>query len=147
MPKIIAVINGPNLNLLSVREPDIYGPVSLEQIIKVLEKKAQQAGYEIKATQSNSEGDIINAVQDAMYTCAGIIINPGGLAHTSISLRDALSAIKVPAIEVHVSNVYAREEFRHHSYVSGVVKGVISGLGAHGYELALDALIAAKPNQ
>lgn len=141
MPEKIMVLNGPNLNLLGQREPEIYGSQTLEDISRELAKQAQAAGFEIGFFQSNHEGELIDAIQDARENTAGLIINPGGFSHTSIALRDALSTYPHPAIEVHLSNIYAREGFRHHSFISGVVTGVICGLGAHGYSLAFAALL------
>ncbi len=146
MPKKIAVINGPNLNLLGTREPEIYGSISLEQIVKGLEKAAGSQGYEVVHFQSNSEGELVDAVQKAGADSAGILINAGAYTHTSIALHDALRGIKKPTIEVHLSNVYRREAFRHHSYISPVAEGVIAGFGPHSYELALEALLRILKN-
>lgn len=137
----ILVINGPNLNLLGEREPHIYGSRTLEDINRELATLAQQAGFELQCFQSNHEGDLVDQVQQARHTTCGLIINPGGYAHTSVALRDALSAYAHPVMEVHLSNIYKREGFRHHSYISAVVTGLICGLGADGYRLAMDALI------
>lgn len=139
--KKILILNGPNLNLLGQREPEIYGSQTLEDINRELEKLAQQAGFEAEFFQSNHEGDLIDAVQKARETTAGLIINPGGYSHTSVALRDALAAYPHSKIEVHLSNIHARESFRHYSYISGVVTGVICGLGAPGYRYALEALV------
>ena len=141
MGKKIAVINGPNLNLLGTREPEIYGSVSLEQIVKQLEKLASSHGYSIVHHQSNSEGELVDAIQKAGPECAGILINAGAYTHTSIALHDALRGVKKPAIEVHLSNVYRRESFRHHSYISPVAEGIVAGFGPHSYDLALQALL------
>jgi 3-dehydroquinate dehydratase-2 len=138
----ILVINGPNLNLLGQREPEIYGHDTLDDINARLEKQAQGAGKSIAFFQSNHEGALIDAIHQARSTTKGLIINPGGYSHTSVALRDALSAYPYPIIEVHLSNIHQREGFRHHSFVSGVATGVICGLGARGYALALDALLA-----
>jgi 3-dehydroquinate dehydratase-2 len=138
--KPILIINGPNLNLLGEREPHLYGSETLEEINRALTAQARQAGFELTCFQSNHEGALIDAVQNARKTTVGLIINPGGFGHTSVALRDAVSTYAHPAIEVHLSNIYQREGFRHHSYLSAVVTGVICGLGADGYRLALDAL-------
>ena len=121
----IAVINGPNLNLLGTREPEVYGTTTLEAIINALELQAKEHGLSIWAFQSNSEGALIDAVQQLSKSCEGVIINPGAYSHSSIAIRDALQSVKQPIIEVHISNIYSRESFRHHSYVSGVATGVI----------------------
>jgi 3-dehydroquinate dehydratase-2 len=141
MAKKIAVINGPNLNLLGTREPEIYGSITLGQIVKNLEKIAAESGYSIEHLQSNNEGELVDAVQKAGTECSGILINAGAYTHTSIALHDAIRGQKQPAIEVHLSNVYRRESFRHHSYISPVAEGVIAGFGPHSYELALQALL------
>ena len=138
----ILVLNGPNLNLLGTREPEIYGRTTLEDINGRLAKQAEAAGHKIGFFQSNAEHELVNRVQQAMKDKAGfILINPGAFTHTSIALRDALAGAKIPFIEVHLSNVHAREEFRQHSYLSDIAVGVITGLGAKGYELALAAAI------
>lgn len=137
----ILLVNGPNLNLLGEREPHIYGAQTLAEIEQGLKSQAQQAGYELVCFQSNHEGELIDFVQQKRHASSGLIINPGGYAHTSVALRDAVSAYLHPVIEVHLSNIYKREGFRHHSYLSAVVQGLICGLGADGYRLALDALL------
>lgn len=139
-PRIL-VLHGPNLNLLGRREPDVYGRTTLAEIDAGLVDVATTAGFEVDCRQSNHEGVLIDAVQDAMGSSAGILINPGGLTHTSVSLRDALAATGLPVVEVHLSNVHCREPFRRHSYVSGVATGVVAGLGAPGYALGLRALM------
>lgn len=140
--KKILVLHGPNLNLLGAREPSIYGSTTLQQINTNLKEKAQNEGWELNCLQSNSESDLIQAIHEANHNKINyIIFNPAAFTHTSIALRDALSAAAIPFIEVHLSNIYARESFRHHSYLSGIAKGVIGGLGALGYELALYAII------
>ncbi|GAC1303751.1 MAG: type II 3-dehydroquinate dehydratase [Steroidobacteraceae bacterium] len=139
----ILLLNGPNLNLLGTREPHVYGSATLASIEQSLTRFAAQRGHEIVAAQSNAEHELIARVQSS--TVDGIsfaIINPGGLTHTSIALRDAFLGVSLPFIEVHLSNVYAREEFRHRSYLSGIAVGCIIGLGAQGYELALEAVCA-----
>ena len=136
----ILVLHGPNLNLLGTREPEVYGRTTLAQIDAEIEAAGKQAGCDVESFQSNHEGQLIDRIQDAIGRCDGILINPGGLTHTSVSLRDALAGTDLPVIEVHISNVFAREDFRRHSYVSGVALGVVSGLGTRGYTLALAAL-------
>lgn len=136
--KAILVIHGPNLNMLGVREPEIYGHETLDNINQRLMHVASEAGIELVCFQSNFEGDLIERIQQAKKENVGfIIINPAAYTHTSIALRDALSAVKIPFIEVHLSNIYAREPFRHQSYLSGLAKGIISGLGSQGYDFAL----------
>ncbi len=140
---LIQVINGPNLNLLGTREPEIYGSASLDEINNTLTRQCKSAGHKIQFFQSNSEAEIIQCVQDAKKNDVSyILINPAALTHTSVALRDALLGIGIPFIEVHLSNVHAREEFRKHSYLSDIAVGSIVGLGALGYELALQAAIA-----
>lgn len=137
----ILVIHGPNLNLLGRREPEIYGRESLEEINEMLRRKAEELGVELRIIQSNHEGEIVTAIGEAMDWADGIIINPAAYTHTSVAIRDALAAAGLPAIEVHISNIFKREPFRHHSYISPVVDGVITGLGGYGYVLALEALV------
>jgi 3-dehydroquinate dehydratase-2 len=140
--KKILVLHGPNLNLLGVREPSVYGSISLSQLNEQLQKDANASGFFLNAQQSNSESELINAIHQAMTDeIAYIIINPAGFTHTSIAMRDALLAVQIPFIEVHISNVHARESFRRHSYFSDIAVGVISGLGTNGYMLALHAII------
>ena len=140
MASKIAVINGPNLNLLGTRQPEIYGSETLQDILDSLQVKASSFGMEIVPTQSNIEGELVDAIQAAAKVCVGIIINPAAYSHTSIAIRDAISAVCLPTIEVHLSNIHAREPFRHTSVISPVVQGVICGLGSTGYLLALEAL-------
>jgi 3-dehydroquinate dehydratase-2 len=137
----IYILNGPNLNLLGVREPEIYGKASLDDIRKAVEARAKNVGASVDFRQSNHEGALVDWVQEAAARGSGLIINPGAYTHTSVALHDALKAAKVPKIELHLSNVHAREAFRRHSYVSPAVDAVICGLGAAGYLTALDALI------
>jgi 3-dehydroquinate dehydratase-2 len=138
----ILVLNGPNLNLLGAREPEHYGTTTLEAINQRLAKQAEAAGHRISFFQSNAEHDLVGRVQQAMKDgVAFILLNPAAFTHTSVALRDALAAAHIPFIEVHLSNVHARESFRKHSYFSDLAAGVISGLGAQGYELALTAAI------
>lgn len=141
MKKAIFVINGPNLNLLGSREPGIYGSQSLSDINKSLETAFPEISFQF--FQSNREGDIIDFLHQAgKETAIGIILNAGGYTHTSVAIRDAISAVKISTIEVHLSNVYAREEFRHHSVIAPVCKGVISGFGATSYHLAVRAFLS-----
>ncbi|HEY6085251.1 MAG TPA: type II 3-dehydroquinate dehydratase [Nitrospira sp.] len=136
----ILVLHGPNLNLLGSREPAIYGALSLDTIDSNLTKLAEELAVEIDVRQSNSEGELVTWIQEARSGYDGIIINPAGYTHTSIAIRDALAAVGLPTVEVHVSNIHQREVFRHHSYVAGVALGQISGLGPTGYLLALRGL-------
>ena len=137
---VILVIHGPNLNLLGTREPHIYGSTTLREIDEELTAHGSMFGLAVQTFQSNHEGLLIDCIQQAHGKAAGLIVNAGGLTHTSVSLRDAIAAIQVPTVEVHLSNLYAREEFRHHSYLAPVCLGQIAGLGAIGYRLALEAL-------
>ena len=140
MSTSILVINGPNLNLLGSREPDIYGSFSLDSLEKDLTKYASIKQIKLSFFQSNSESEIIDTIHDSKSSHDAIIINPAAFTHTSVAIRDALSAIKLPVVEVHISNIYARESFRHHSYIAPVCIGQISGFGSKGYELAIDAV-------
>ena len=137
----LLVVHGPNLNLLGTREPEVYGHTTLDEINARLEAAAKAAGAELEILQTNHEGVAIDAIQDAMGRCAGILINPGGWTHTSVALRDALAGTGLPVVEAHLSNVHAREAFRHHSYVSPIATGVICGFGPASYELGLRALL------
>jgi 3-dehydroquinate dehydratase II len=139
LPQIL-IINGPNLNMLGTRQPDIYGHVTLDDIESRCLETAGELGLSVDFRQSNHEGELIDWIQQSKGKFAGIIINAGAFSHTSVALLDALLACELPVIEVHLSNIYRRESFRHHSYVSQVALGVICGLGAVGYELALGAL-------
>jgi 3-dehydroquinate dehydratase-2 len=140
--KSIIVLHGPNLNLLGLREPQHYGKTTLDGINQRLAVRAKAAGVALEAFQSNSEAELVNKVQSLADNKADfILINPAAFTHTSVALRDALAAVKIPFIEVHLSNVHARESFRHHSYFSDIAVGVICGLGAQGYELALEYAI------
>ena len=133
----ILLLNGPNLNLLGTREPEVYGSTTLEDIEQSLVKRASQSGIMLACKQSNAEHELIDAIHTARGAVGGIIFNPGAFTHTSIALRDALVGAEMPFIEVHLSNVFARERFRHHSYLSDVALSVISGLGTRGYDMAL----------
>ena len=137
----ILVLHGPNLNLLGTREPDVYGTLTLDDINARLINEGQENDLEVICKQSNQEGVLIDAIQDAREWAAGIIFNPGGYTHTSVALRVAVSAIGIPVVEVHISNVYAREEFRHHSLLSAVCAGKIVGFGWRSYMLGMKAII------
>lgn len=140
----LLLVNGPNLNLLGRREPERYGATTLAEIETDLCTRAERAGHQLACFQSNHEGQIVDRIHEAASEgVARILINPGALTHTSVSLRDALLAVAIPFIEIHISNVHAREAFRRHSYLSDIAAGTITGLGAVGYRLALDAAIAA----
>ena len=138
----IAIINGPNLNLLGKREPGIYGNQSFESFFETLQIKYPQVTFSY--FQSNIEGELINEIQRSGFDADGIVMNPGGYTHTSVALADAIGAIKTPVIEVHISNIFGREEFRKVSHVSAKAKGVISGLGLHGYEMGIGYFIEMK---
>ncbi|PDO10856.1 MAG: type II 3-dehydroquinate dehydratase [Candidatus Reconcilbacillus cellulovorans] len=138
--KAVLVVNGPNLNMLGVREPSVYGTETLNDIERRLRKLAETLGIELEFVQSNHEGDLIDAIHRAYGVKSGILINAGALTHTSYALRDALAAVGLPAVEVHLSNVYKREPFRHVSVIAPVVAGQIAGFGAYSYELGLLAL-------
>jgi 3-dehydroquinate dehydratase-2 len=142
MAKSIYVLNGPNLNLLGRRQPDIYGRSTLADVEALCRARAQRYDLAVTFRQSNHEGDIVDWLQEARQEAAGVIINPGAFTHTSIAILDAIIATELPAIEVHISNIHAREEFRRHSYVSTVAKAVICGFGVEGYGLAIDGLAA-----
>ena len=144
---VILVLNGPNLNLLGTRQPEIYGRDSLADVEKSCRLRAGELGVGLEFRQSNHEGELIDWIQQARGKMAGIVINPAGYSHSSVALLDALVASELPVIEVHLSNIFKREAFRHHSFVSEAARGIICGLGPRGYLLALDALadiIAAK---
>lgn len=135
----IAIINGPNLNLLGKRETDIYGSDSFESFYKKL--KSEFSDHDIRYTQSNHEGELVDHIQQLGFDSDAVIINPAAYTHTSVAIRDALAAVPAKVIEVHISNIYSRETFRHHSYVSAVASGVISGFGLNGYRLAINHLL------
>lgn len=137
--KKILILNGPNLNLLGVREPGIYGSNSFESYLPQLQAKFPEV--EIEYYQSNIEGEMINKIHEVGFSYDGIVLNAGAYTHTSVALHDAIAAINTPVIEVHISNVHQREEFRHHSYISSVASGIIIGFGLKGYEMAVDSLL------
>ena len=139
-PPVVLVVHGPNLNLLGTREPQLYGRTTLVEIDRDLKARGAELGLAVDTFQSNHEGALIERIQQARGVAAGLIINAGGLTHTSVSLRDAVAAVAIPTVEVHLSNLYAREEFRHRSLLAPVCLGQIAGLGAIGYLLALEAL-------
>lgn len=136
------VLNGPNLNLLGLREPEIYGRQTLADVIAEVEHHAISRGVAIRHVQSNSEGGLIDALHDSRSWASGVVFNPGGYTHTSVALRDAISAIVIPVVEAHLSNVHAREPFRHTSMTAGACVGVVAGFGSASYRLALDGLLA-----
>jgi 3-dehydroquinate dehydratase-2 len=133
----LLLLNGPNLNLLGTRQPEIYGSTTLAQVEEMVQAVAADHGFDLRAVQSNHEGVLIDAIHAARADCAGIVINPAGYSHTSVALADALIAAGMPVAEVHLSNIHRREAFRHHSYVSAVAEVVITGAGAQGYEFAV----------
>lgn len=136
----ILILNGPNLNMLGVREPEIYGYDTLDDIEDRCHDRAADLGLSVEFRQSNSEGELVGWIQEARTAASGVIINAAAFSHTSLAIHDALALLAIPVIEVHLSNIYKRESFRHHSYVSALAKGVICGFGAYGYLLALDAM-------
>jgi 3-dehydroquinate dehydratase-2 len=139
MAKKLLLLNGPNLNLLGTREPAVYGATTLADVEQAATAQAVAAGASIACFQSNHEGALIDRIHAARQEgVAGIVINPGGLTHTSVALRDALAAVEIPFVEVHISNIYKREEFRHHSFLSAIAQGTICGLGTDGYRFAID---------
>lgn len=142
MANAIFVLNGPNLNLLGTREPEVYGTETLEDLHALCDRKAQELGFVVDFRQSNTEGELVNWIQEARTGASGLIVNAGAFTHTSIAMLDALLACPIPIVEVHLSNIFTREPFRHRSYVSKAAKGVICGFGGLGYELAIEALAA-----
>ncbi|MCF4099845.1 type II 3-dehydroquinate dehydratase [Maritalea mediterranea] len=145
MTKKIHILNGPNLNLLGTREGSIYGYVTLADIEKNCREECARLGVELEFAQSNHEGELVDLIQRAGESADGIIINPAAYTHTSVAIHDAIRAVNLPVVEVHLSNIYAREDFRHHSYVSPVALGTICGFGPAGYILALGALTSHLP--
>jgi len=139
----ITVLNGPNLNMLGTREPEVYGTLSLADIESALQQMASDNDVALTFYQSNSEGQLVDWIQETARSekPAGLIINPGAYSHTSVAIRDALAAVKVPFVEVHLSNIYAREKFRHHSFISPLASGVLCGFGSDGYKMAFDSLV------
>ena len=140
-PRRLLLVNGPNLNLLGTREPGIYGAQTLVDVEALVAETARKHGFDVDAVQSNHEGVLLDAIHAAREECAGIVINPGGLTHTSVVLRDALAAVDLPVAEVHISNVLEREPFRHHSYLSPAAAGIVVGFGVDGYALAIEGLV------
>ena len=140
-PLSLLVLHGPNLNLLGKREPHIYGSVTLEEINHFLVKEAERLGATVVCFQSNHEGVLVDKIQEALGLYQGVIINAGAYTHTSVAIRDAIAAVKIPTVEVHLSNIYQRESFRHHSYIAPIAIGQISGFGPNSYRLGLQALI------
>ena len=140
-PKIL-ILNGPNLNMLGTRQPEVYGTATLADIEAACEQRARDLGLAAECRQSNSEGELVGWIQAARDQVQAVIINPGAYSHTSVAILDALLAVDLPVVEVHLSNIHRREEFRHHSYVSKAAQGVICGFGARGYIMALEALAA-----
>ena len=140
MSATVLILNGPNLNLLGSREPDIYGSVTLADIEASCHDHARELGLEVDFRQSNDEGEMVSIIQEARETCAGVIINAGAFTHTSVAILDALLALEQPVVEVHLSNLFQRENFRHHSFVSQAARGMICGFRSQGYLLGLDAL-------
>jgi 3-dehydroquinate dehydratase-2 len=140
-PLSLLVLHGPNLNLLGKREPHIYGSVTLEEINHFLLKEGERLGATVVVFQSNQEGVLVDQIQEALGQYQGIIINAGAYTHTSVAIRDAIAAVKIPTVEVHLSNIYQRESFRHHSYIAPIAIGQISGFGPNSYRLGLQALI------
>src|ERR1700748_3661657 len=143
----IYILNGPNLNLLGTREPEVYGTTTLSEIEKSVKARAKTHGLDVEFRQSNHEGKLVDWIQECRTKGCGLILNAGALTHTSVAIHDACKALSHPIIEVHLSNPYAREPFRHRSYVSAVANGVICGLGANGYVMAVDALAALLKDQ
>lgn len=136
----ILVLHGPNLNLLGEREKDIYGKLTLDEINKMLKSEAKDLGLEVEFFQSNSEGELVDRIHEARKSFSGIVMNPAAFTHTSVALRDAVAALNIPVVEVHLSNIYQREEFRHHSMIAPVARGQVSGFGAQSYLLGLRAV-------
>jgi len=146
-PRRLLLVNGPNLNLLGTREPEIYGTETLADVERLVAETAAAHGFEVRAVQSNHEGVLIDAIHAAREDCAGIVINPGGLTHTSVVLRDALSGVALPVAEIHISDVMQREPFRHHSYVADVAVVHVIGQGVPGYAAAVNRLVEVIAGQ
>jgi 3-dehydroquinate dehydratase-2 len=140
-PRRLLLVNGPNLNLLGTREPEIYGRATLADVEELVRSTAGELDYSVTAVQSNHEGVLVDAIQDARSTCAAVVINAGAFTHTSVAIRDALVAAALPVAEVHISNVYRREPFRHTSYLSDIAQVVVVGAGVHGYAFAVQQLV------
>lgn len=145
MSRRLLLVNGPNLNLLGTREPDVYGTATLADVERLTAETAAELGFEVRSVQSNHEGVLIDAIHAAREDCEAIVINPGGLTHTSVSLRDALTGVGLPFAEVHISDVYAREDFRHHSYLHDVAAVRVIGRGVQGYVDAVRELVPLIP--
>lgn len=143
--KHIEIINGPNLNLTGVREPEVYGTTTMEELVERL--RGMFPEVEIGYFQSNIEGELIDRIQQAGFKADGLIVNCGGYSHTSVALRDALLAVPAPAVEVHISNIFAREDYRHHSFITSACRGMVCGLGLQGYELAIRALTSEQEHE
>jgi 3-dehydroquinate dehydratase-2 len=143
MAKSVYVLNGPNLNLLGTREPETYGSATLQDVERLCRDSAKQHKLDLEFRQSNHEGELVDWIHEAgAKKAAGIVLNAGGYTHSSIAIRDAVAAVEVPVIEVHISNIFAREDFRHHSHIAPVAKGTLAGFGVNGYALAIDGLAA-----
>jgi 3-dehydroquinate dehydratase-2 len=145
--KLVAVLNGPNLNMLGMREPERYGSATLDDVETLCAETGERLGLAIDFRQTNGEGELVSWIQECRGRAAGIVINPAGYSHTSIAVMDALLAVGLPVVEVHITNIHRREEFRHHSYVSRAAVGVIAGLGMRGYALALEAMAGLLADQ
>jgi 3-dehydroquinate dehydratase-2 len=136
----VLVLNGPNLDRLGTREPAVYGPTTYDELVELCQKAGREVGLDVEVRQTNHEGEMIGWLHEAADDGSAVVLNPAGWSHTSIALRDACAALTAPLVEVHISNIHAREQFRHHSYVSGVASGVVVGLGVDGYVAALEWL-------
>ena len=147
MSKRILLLHGPNLNLLGQRDASMYGTMTLPELERAVQARALELDVKVECRQSNVEGELVNALHDAQATCTGVIFNPGGYSHTSVALRDAVEAISIPVMEVHLSNIHAREDFRKRSLTAEAAKACISGMGVQGYLAALDALMRSSSDQ